>query len=331
MNRSSLILALGGLSLSSLLAAAAFLEPIPQDRNMLDKLIRDGNYQDALAGFRRRALDPQTSPGEVAHDLQQALACLQQLGRVDEIDDLREKAIQAHAGNWRLLQAAAESYFTVDHQGFLVAGRFERGQKRGGGQAMNTAARDRVRALQLMVQALPLVKEEPDTAAAAEFFFALAQSLMETRGVSEAWRLQYLTDLDQLPDYEPGWYFGGQTSGAPVGPDGQPIYYHVPGSFAAAENDGQRWRWALARGTELAPARRNDARWALARFCQSQFGVQTLAQQGPWLGRRTNDDSQARGSTYALDTLAESETIARLATGIRRFTLPGEFNYLNIY
>jgi hypothetical protein len=331
MNRTSLLLALLALSLSSLLAAAAFLEPIQQDRNMLDKLMREGNYQDALAGFRRRALDPQTSPGEVANDLRQAIACLEQLGRVDEIDALREQAIQVHAQNWRLLQAAADSYLNVVHQGFLVAGRFERGQKRGGGQAVSATARDRLRALQLMVQALPLVKEEPDTAAAAEFFFAFAQGLLDARNAGEAWRLQYLTDLSQLPDYEPGWYYGSPTRGAPVQSDGQPLYYHVPGSFDAAENDGQRWRWALARAAELAPARRNDARWALAGFCQSQFGVQTLTQQGPWPARGANDDAQSRGSTYALDSLAETETIARLTTGIRRFTLPDEFNYLKIY
>ena len=34
---------------------------------------------------------------------------------------------------------------------------------------------------------------------------------------------------------------------------------------------------------------------------------------------------------YALDTLTDDETIARLATGIKRFKLPDEFNPIKIY
>jgi len=44
------------------------------------------------------------------------------------------------------------------------------------------------------------------------------------------------------------------------------------------------------------------------------------------------DDAQPdECGTYALHTLAENETIARLASGIKRFSLPDEFNYIKIY
>ena len=79
------------------------------------------------------------------------------MGRLDEIDELRENAVQVHAQNWRLLEAAADSYLNFDHFGFIVAGKFSRGPHRGGGEAVNSMERDRVRAMQLMAQAIPLV------------------------------------------------------------------------------------------------------------------------------------------------------------------------------
>ncbi|MCX7426558.1 MAG: MG2 domain-containing protein, partial [Planctomycetia bacterium] len=45
----------------------------------------------------------------------------------------------------------------------------------------------------------------------------------------------------------------------------------------------------------------------------------------------TDDSKEDESGTYALATLGENETIARLATGIKRFPLPDEFNYIKIY
>ena len=48
--------------------------------------------------------------------------------------------------------------------------------------------------------------------------------------------------------------------------------------------------------------------------------------------RRSDDDkAENKSGTYALHTLKDDETIARLATGIKRFTLPDEFNWIKIY
>ena len=46
---------------------------------------------------------------------------------------------------------------------------------------------------------------------------------------------------------------------------------------------------------------------------------------------RCRTRNRQRPSAYALDTLRDDETIARLATGIKRFTLPDEFNPIKIY
>ncbi|HEV2972109.1 MAG TPA: MG2 domain-containing protein, partial [Pirellulales bacterium] len=245
----------------------------------------------------------------------------------------REAVIRAHLRNWRLLWRAAETYLSYDNYGFLVAGKFYRGQHRGGGQAVNSFERDRVRALQLMVQAMHLAAADSVKNDIAGFYFDFARLLLGNRGYDEAWRLQNLTDLSQLPDFVEGWYYGHTPEGAPVGVDGNPIFYRVPKSFDKAVSDGELWRWALEQATELAPSRKNESRWQLADFLQNQFGVQTMAYYGRFFARQDEaDDSKKNGSgTYALQTLADGETIARLAIGIKRFKLPAEFDFINIF
>ncbi len=78
---------------------------------------------------------PRTIPAKVGEDLTTAINCLERLGRVDEIDAFREGVIEAHKGNWRLLETAALSLTRNnwnDHFGFIVAGKFYRGHKHGG-------------------------------------------------------------------------------------------------------------------------------------------------------------------------------------------------------
>ncbi len=213
------------------------------ERDRFQKLYDEGNYKDAYDGFRKLVLDANDDPLRVAADLNMALSALRQLGRLDEIDELRENAVQVHSQNWRLLVGAAQSYLEYDHYGFIIAGKFLRGPHRGGGEPVNSMERDRVRAMQLMAQAIPLVQNEPQKSDAANFWLTMSRMLLANRGYNEAWRLQYLTNLDELPDYDQGWYRGSAPQGAPVDADGNPIYHYVPKSWQAAQTDGQRWRW----------------------------------------------------------------------------------------
>ena len=291
-----------------------------------------GNFKDAYDGLRRLALDPQDDPRQVAGDLDKAVACLFRLGRIDESDALLEDAIKIHQPNWRLLLGAAQEYLRIQHYGVIVAGKFYRGFHRGGGNYVTVSERDRVRALQLLVQAMPPALQDQIHADVAACLLTLAETLLYGRSGGDAWRLQALTDLKVLPDYESRWGYDRQTRGAPVGPDGQPIFYTVPKSFQAAASDGQRWRWCLQQAAKMDPKQLDPARMQLADFLRSQFGVETLAQVGWRFGRAQTDNRKAYESgIYALHTLGEDETIARLATGIRRFKLPDEFNYIRIY
>jgi len=341
MTRSRLGYLLGAaIILPVLLATGALAEKEPAgNREVYAKQMKDGNWKDAYEGFSRLALDPADDSVRVGIDFSQAVYCLKNLNRHNEIDAFCEKVITAHGANWRLLEAAAQTYNSgVEHEGFIVAGVFERGGHRGGGTYANAYERDRVRALQLMREAIKAAeKESVKTTPLGPLYMDLARMLLGNRGYNEAWRLQYLTDLATLPDYEEGYYGwygrGGSPRGAPVDGDGNPVYYHIPKSWEAAASDGERWRWALVKVVEYDPNWKNDAARHLAEFAYNQFGVETMADYRWFFGRAAEADETKRdeSGTWELHTLGEDETIARLATGIKRFKLPDEINYIRIY
>ena len=304
-------------------------------RNKAQAAMNAGNWKDAYDAFQKLVLQPGADPRQVGTDLRNAIQCLQNLGREDEIDRLIEGAAAAHGQNWRALEAAAQSYASANHMGFIVAGKFERGHRRGQGKFVSSFARDRVRALQLMNQALPLVNQDRDRSAAADFHYRFAEMILGTNGQHESWRLQYLSNLKELPDYEEGqqFYWRGwpatEDKGAPVDADGNPVFHKVPASWDAAQSDGERWRWMLKRAAELDPAKARAAELAFASFLHQEFGVETMAGHAQQL--LDDDERKNESGTYALHTLSDDETIARLATGIKRFKLPDEFNYIKLY
>jgi alpha-2-macroglobulin len=302
-----------------------------EPRGRAQKDFQAGNFRDALEQFRKLALDPQDDPGLAPGDLKTAIECLQQLGRQEEVDTFREAVIGVHPKNWRLLQVAAEGLEQGEHYGFLIAGQFVRGPHRGGGESASSLERDHVRALELMQQALPLVKDEPDREAAGAFYLNWADFLSR-RSTGESWKLQTLTDLSKLPDYEAGGFGrwrGGREVHAPADADGNPVFYHRPPNYESARSDGERWRFALNQAAECSPTFKNRAFLELADFLHDRFGVQTLLQYG----RMSEADENLIGPNgpFAFHTLTDDETIARLATGVKRFKLPAEFNFLRLY
>ncbi|MBN1517638.1 alpha-2-macroglobulin [Candidatus Sumerlaeota bacterium] len=310
-------------------------------REKAEQLNKDGNYKEAYDLYRQLALQADDEGRQIASDLTVAVQCLNNLNQLNEIDGLLEQAAQAHAENWLGLLAVAEQYQSIQHNGFIISGEFERGWQRGGnGRAVNSMERDRTCALQLMVQAMPLAEQEENADNTANFYMAFARQILFIRDSNESWRLQYLTSLDELPDYDEGyWYgyrgYGGQAHGAPVDADGNPIYYYVPKSWETAANDGERWRWCLTQAAELNSSMQSSTQWQFADFLQNQFGVQTMAQYSwfrGWGAPSGDEDAVEReGGILSMHTLKENEALARLANGIKRWELPDEFNYIRIY
>ncbi|MGD2184469.1 MAG: MG2 domain-containing protein [Desulfobacterales bacterium] len=322
-----------------LLAASAGAQDAThqQIRRKAQMAYTNGHWKDAFERYRTLSLEMKNDPKMVGKDFIQAWQCLRQLNRLNELDAFREKVIERHADNWRLLQDAARSYSLNTHWGFKVAGEFHRGHHRGGGKYVNAIARDRVRALQLMQQAMGPAEEHPAKTETAQFYMQFARFIQQHRGANQAWRLQYLTDLTRLPDYAPGYGYESdrRTRGAPVDAEGQPVFHRLPQHFERATSDGERWRWLLARAVRLNPSLKNKVDYTWAAFLHQQFGVQTLVNYGVLYGRGRlldgEDEAKDQTSPYEVHTLTDQETIAKLAVGVRRFDLPSEYNYILMF
>ncbi len=304
----------------------------PQDlRAAHAKLIDRGLWRDA-EDFYQDKLRP-ISDDKSGDDLSRAVTALARLGEWAEFDPLVEGAIATHPENPELLNAAGAAYRSAPHSGRLIAGDFERDAnryrpRRGRGPAevpeasanswVATDYRDRVRSFQLSLAAI--THEKSDTRR-GDFWRDLGSFLQST----EAWKLQTLTPLAELPEWgEPGPE--GGTEGAPWSGDG-PVVYAEPASWDAAKSDGERWRYALAESTRLIPATKAWEILSRARFSESQFGVGTMARFGWW---RQMDPESAKG-ILALDTLAEDECLAQTSDGVRRFKLPADQHFIALY
>jgi len=313
----------------------------PSDHEIIRRQAReayqDGNWNDSYQLFRQLGLEAVNDPKMVGRDFVQAWQCLRNLNRINELDKFREEVIEKHVDNWRLLQAAAGSYNQNNHWGYLVAGEFQRGSHRGGGKYVNAVQRDRVRAMQLMNRALTLTADDSAQSEVANFYLEFARIIHQYSGHNQSWRLQHLTDLARLPDYEPGhgYWYGGGTQGAPVDKDGNPVFYKMPQTFSSAESDGERWRWLLANAANINPDLQTHVKYTLATWLHGQFGVQTLSTYGHFLARSTSvpdkDTLRDELRPYEVHTLTDHETLARLAAGVKRFSLPDEFNYIHLF
>jgi len=340
MRRSGVIVAVAlALTVTGLLFVThgrAANDPIDEDamRQQAQQNYNDGNWADAFKGFEKLSTHAETDAAKVPNDLQKAVDCLNQLGKQPEFDELVEKSLAAHESNWRLARQAARLYRDIVHYGFLVAGEFERGGHRGGGRLANSFERDNVRSLQLFDRAWKLAAAADVPAESVrQVVDEYAQAFRSRTQHSGSWAFQRLTDLQSLPDHIEGHgygYRGFSSGGAPVDVAGEPVFYEVPESFDAAVSDGERWRWLLAEAARLVPAWQATYEIQYADFLWEQFGVQTLASYGLW-GRQSDDDADRQAGKYSVHTLSDDETIARLASGVRRIRLPDEHNFLRMY
>ncbi len=308
------------------------------ERKKAQKELNDGNYRDAYDRFLALALDKDADPRMVGADLTSGVACLQNLNLHKDVDGFVKKVLDAHPGNWRLMQAAARIYYyQVLHYGSIVGGDFERGYHRGGGRWVYSTERDRVEALRLLDAALPFLEKDGQSVPgdeAYQFYVDMAAVLLGYRGYSESWRLLYLTDLKELPDYEENYYYGGgENRGAPVDDEGNPVFHKIPADYASAATDGERWRYLLSMAGKSYPQYDSTLRRQYADFLNQQFGVQTLAYYGGYFAGEVDDEEKGKTESgiWEFHTLADDETIARLASGVKRFRLPQDADFIAIY
>ena len=303
---------------------------LQETRQQALKLRQDDNHLEAYQLFRQLVLRP-SNASHAPTDLVHAVGCLNDLGRTAEIDELLESVLLAHPNQWRLSHAVAQQFLTIPHHGHLVADKFERGPHRGGGNYVSAVERDRVRALQLLARSFPLVEADDNRVDVANFYGTLSRTLLSVHGQQVSWRLQVLTNLDILPDYDKQHYFT-PPSLAPVDNDGQPVFHTSVDRWETAVTDGQRWRWALDQIAANNPRDQKQVLRQLAAFYRHQFGVQTLTNwQHLFSDQGKEKEEDHRGNIFSLHTLKDDETLAQLANGVQRFKLPDEFNHIKIY
>lgn len=283
---------------------------------------------DAAKALLRPAVD-QTSRDR-AEAVSRATVWLRNLGAQDEAEQLIEAAARDFPKDWRVLLASGSAMGTLDPLGMVVDGKFIRGGYRDRGRFVQTYARDRVRRMQLLDQARRALPESATPQDRKEVFAVLASMFGESHhlGGRVAWQLLVLTDLSQPPGYDDETGLANPASGYPVDAQGNPIFFNRPATWDAAANDGERMRWILAEWEKLDVVSSYESRHLFARLAQEWFGVKSIAQFG--LNLAMENEATRRDGIAALHTLKEDETVAHLATGPKRFTLPPEWDFMKL-
>ena len=185
---------------------------------------------------------------------------LRRLGRIDEIDAFREAVVAVHQGNWRLLQAAAESFAKrrSTFRGLSWPGNSTEARigETVGGWARTNAIE--FAPSSSSVQGMDRARSDPDRG-------AVGRDPRRSRG--QTWvvalkanpggsRALMLWMCCQTTTTTPTGTGTATRPGPPSGPTARRSIINEPESFTKARNDGQCWRWCPRRG------RRNRCRAA---------------------------------------------------------------------
>ena len=254
-------------------AAAA---PEAEWRKQAEKLEKDGNWREAYE--LRVKLLRKISDKASGKDLSLALNSQNRLREQKNFDALLDELTVSRKDNPDFMLAAGQAYLSAQHYGQLLDDEFQRGS-RVSGEWKQVQEQDRLRALQCYIQAWDKVKKGGKEE--VQVLRALAGALNWNRNGGYLWRLYLKADLAATPDYtEQDDVI--TSSGAPVGKDGELDYINMPESWETAASDGERWRWLMAEIARISPADGSQEMLGWLRFCQQNYGVNTLASYGWW-------------------------------------------------
>ena len=212
------------------------------------KLSEAGNHREA-ADLAKVLLLPSTPA--TSETRAEALSYAQDLLRalsLDKADETLEKAVADFPSDWRVLQRAGSLLYRSDHYGYILDGVFHRGANRNRGQWKSCELRDRVRTLQLTFAAWEKIQSDPKATAddKANVIDSMLFGLDHWNGNNTAaWRLQILTDLSKLPDYDEQEGGDEPANGYPVNENGEPVFFKAAASWETAASDGERLFWLL--------------------------------------------------------------------------------------
>ena len=329
----SKILKLASFLLLLILTSASFSSAqadFDADRAKASKLYNNGNYKEAYQLYEKLILNSDNNSEKAVSDYHEAVRCISNLGNIENLDSFIEKVLLVHKDNWRILSAVAYTHFGTTSYGYLIGNKFYRGSQKSTGKYVNSYKRDRVRGLQLYEKARKIVESQDlESRHKVNFYYQYANAYAYNNSY---WNPYLLTEIEELPDYDEGYGYNYHPLQGATDSKGNPIYIELPEKFEEAKNNGERWRWLLNQAAVVDPKQRNRSDYEYAVFLQTLFGVQTL-QSYSWFSHRdfTGHSSNSKTEVYALDSLKDNETIAKLASGAKRFTLPDEYNFISIF
>lgn len=304
-------------------------EEKPADESLAEgqRLLKKGDYRDAFAVFRRLTLEQPAGDEVVEKAFAAGLNAIRNVGDWSETDAYRTEVVRRHSENPRVLTEAAANLRNAPHYGSIVDGGFRRGEW--SDQNLTVTDADRAQSIRWLVKATRLDATANNTSrSASSTIESLKTTLLSGRYGNMVWRLQELTNLDEIPEYndrdahpQPGGQLGW-----PVDSDNEPIVYRTPASWDDAKNDGERYRWTIAELNRKGPLRSDQNIREYADFLRQHLGVGTLGNIGRF---GTGDD--IADDVLSLRSLKDNETVARLATGIRRLSLDDDLNFVAMY
>lgn len=305
------------------------------------QLVTDNNFNDAKNLFRQVLSDPQANEKQVLAAVDGLEKCRQATGDFVELDSDLARAIAVYPQSYRVYSKAADQLSNTLHYGVIADQKFTRGYDRGysgrGGSAgtgVNVSQQDWLQAIQWRLKALELARGQNLGVQSAELgalHLKLAETILAQRNAQAAWQLTELTDLTREPNYLDldGDTYSPSRSAA-VTATGEPLLHALPESWELAKSDGERLRWAVSRAFE-AEGSKWQAKLLWGNFLNSQFSVSTLQPQfRPLRGKGAAGERDESG-VFALHTLKENESIAKLANGVQRFELPDDYNHVRVY
>jgi uncharacterized protein YfaS (alpha-2-macroglobulin family) len=293
----------------------------PALRKQAAELEKQGNWKEAYEV--RVKLLREVNDAESGDDLDKALQSQRQLREFDQLDALLDELTVSKKDNPQFMEAAGNAYLNGHgHYGQFLDNKFKRGGFDGRGEYRQVIEQDRIRAMQCLMEALRTV--EKGGADEVVVLNSLKQALLYNRtGSHYLWRLFILTDISKAPDYSE--QIDQITSdGSPADADGNPSLIDVPESWQAAKSDGERWRWILQEISRINPLQKSQVDYEWLTFCQQHYDVNTLAYYSWW----SHPDIKERAGILQASTLKETETIARLASGVKRFTLREDYQFI---
>ena len=315
------------LLLAMLLPALSSAQSVAEVVKQVRSLSEQGNHREA-ADLGKATLAKPEATGEL---LWKTLDALGSLNAAQEQEEVLEATVKAQPKNWDMLRSAGKYYLALPHQGTVTDGKFVRGEIRNWNNRKTTELKDRVRALQLLEAAWKNLPDENRASGMLEIYPSFVEALTQGNLHNpSAWSLLHLTDLSTLPGFDDESGLDEPAEGYPVDGERSPIFFKAAESWNKAKNDGERLLWVLEEMAKISPSTAREARQKIAQLTKSWFSVETLADYG-FRFDADEDESSTKSSIATLHTLKDDETVAKLATGPKRFALPEGANFMRLY